>query len=179
MPVPGSEGALSSPDTLDMLKRDRFELLSAYLDSEVTAAERRQVEEWLSTDPAVQRLYARLLKLRQGFRMMPTPAPTQSVEQTMEQVFDRVDRRPKLTVLLGGAGAAIAALFLGVVSTVLPGEQSPEPQVAQQPSKPAVAPEVMMIALDRPVVNIPKTPVSNPSLNKKVDSPTSNQETVR
>jgi len=27
-----------------MLKRDRFELLSAYLDGEVTAAERQQVE---------------------------------------------------------------------------------------------------------------------------------------
>jgi len=29
---------------MDMLKRDRFELLSAYLDGEVTAAERQQVE---------------------------------------------------------------------------------------------------------------------------------------
>jgi len=31
---------------MDMLKRDRFELLSAYLDGEVTAAQRQQVEDW-------------------------------------------------------------------------------------------------------------------------------------
>jgi len=43
---------------MDMLKRDRFELLSAYLDGEVTAAQRQQVEDWLGNDPEVQ-LYAR------------------------------------------------------------------------------------------------------------------------
>jgi hypothetical protein len=37
---------------------DRFELLSAYIDGEVTAAERKQVEEWLATDPTVQQLHA-------------------------------------------------------------------------------------------------------------------------
>uniref|UniRef100_A0ACD5GTL5 Anti-sigma factor family protein n=1 Tax=Desertifilum tharense IPPAS B-1220 TaxID=1781255 RepID=A0ACD5GTL5_9CYAN len=41
----------SSMGALDMLKRDRFELLSAYLDGEVTASERQQVENWLDTDP--------------------------------------------------------------------------------------------------------------------------------
>ncbi len=29
---------------MDMYKRDRFELLSAYLDVEVTASQRRQIE---------------------------------------------------------------------------------------------------------------------------------------
>jgi len=38
---------------MDMEKRDCFELLSAYLDGEVTATERRQVEEWLSTDASI------------------------------------------------------------------------------------------------------------------------------
>lgn len=51
---------------IDMVKRDRFELLSAYLDGELTAAERRQVEELLANDQAVKCLYVRLLKLRQG-----------------------------------------------------------------------------------------------------------------
>lgn len=34
------------------LHRDRFELLSAYIDHEVTADERRQVEAWINEDPA-------------------------------------------------------------------------------------------------------------------------------
>lgn len=35
----------------DMEKRDRFELLSAYLDGEVSATERKQVEDWLQPTP--------------------------------------------------------------------------------------------------------------------------------
>jgi hypothetical protein len=49
-----------STGLMDMVKRDRFELLSAYLDGEVTATERKQVEEWLANDASVQCLYARL-----------------------------------------------------------------------------------------------------------------------
>ncbi len=40
-------------------KRDRFELLSAYLDGEVIAAKRQQIEDWLRNDPGVQYLYVR------------------------------------------------------------------------------------------------------------------------
>ncbi len=43
-------------EPMDMYQRDRFELLSAYLDGEVTAAERRQIEQWLATEPEVQSL---------------------------------------------------------------------------------------------------------------------------
>jgi anti-sigma factor RsiW len=55
--------------TMDMHNRNRFELLNAYLDGEVTADERRQIENWLTTDPQVQCLYARALKLRQKWQM--------------------------------------------------------------------------------------------------------------
>jgi hypothetical protein len=151
-------------DTLDVLKRDRFELLSAYLDGEVTAAERKQVEEWLATDPVVQKLYARLLKLRQSLCTLPTPAVEQPIEQTVEQVFARIDRRPKLAVVWGGAGAAVAALFMAAVTGVFSGGHSPAPQIAHSSAEPTttVAPEVMMIALDRPVVNIPKAAIADP-----------------
>ena len=43
-----------------MQKRDCFELLSAYLDGEVTATERKQVEEWFSTDTSVKCLYKKI-----------------------------------------------------------------------------------------------------------------------
>ncbi|MBD2081219.1 zf-HC2 domain-containing protein [Leptolyngbya sp. FACHB-17] len=139
--------------------RDRFELLSAYLDGEVTASERKQVEEWLSTDASVQQLHARLLKLRQAFRSMPAPAPSQPVETTVDQVLAKVDRRPKLRWVWGGA--AIAAAFMGAVSLfsvrqaqfakVNPPQQ-PTVQAQQQPASEVTG--GMMVALDRPVVSI-------------------------
>jgi anti-sigma factor RsiW len=159
-----------------MIKRDRFELLSAYLDGEVTASERKQVEEWLESDPVVQRLYARLLQLRQGIQTMPVPAPTESVEKTVEKVLQRVDRRPKLSLIFGGAAVA-AAVVVGAIASLLSGDNSFSPQFAESPNTPSsveqaqlpntaqpkVSSEALMIALDQPVVQIPKAPVSVPA----------------
>jgi hypothetical protein len=158
---------------MNMQKRDRFELLSAYLDGEVTAAERRQVEDWLTNDPATQRLYGRLLKLRQGLRVMPVPQE-QSTEQTVQQVFARINRRPKMAVAWGGA--AIAAVFIGALSSALPARQSLGPQVAQQYSAPDRTTEkhseALMVALNSPIMEIPKAPVAAPETHL-LDSPSS------
>jgi negative regulator of sigma E activity len=139
--------------TLDMQKRDRFELLSAYLDGEVTAAERRQVQEWLATDPQVQCLYNRLLKVRQALRAIPVPA-SEPVDQTVDQVFAKLDRRPKRMFVWGGA--AIAAIFVGALATMLPGNHPFSPQFAQSP-KPKESGETLTIALNKPLLNIPST----------------------
>jgi len=150
------------------MPRDRFELLSAYLDGEVSAADRRQVEEWLANDPTVQRLHARLLKLRQGLQTMPIPEATQSVQHTVDQVLARVDRRPKRAMVWGGA--AIAALFLGAVGSLTLGNRGSSPQFAQAPqvspqvqaqsTQPDTGAEPLLVALDKPLVAIPKTPVA-------------------
>ena len=164
----------SNSGSLNELQRDRFELLSAYLDGEVTAAERKQVEEWLTHDPVVQHLHSRLLKLRQGFQNLPVPVPERSVQQTVDQVFAQVERKPKLSLVWGGA--AIAALFVGALAWVLPG-QSPLPQVAQSPRTQSVPnqpipknspSEPLLVALDQPLVTLPKNsrpvnPVVSPS----------------
>ena len=143
--------------TLDMQKRDRFELLSAYLDGEVTAAERRQVQEWLDTDPQVQRLYKRLLKLREGLTIMSAPQSV-PVQQTVDAVFAKLDRRRPTRALRWG-GVAIAALFVGALATVLPGRDSFVPQLASSPTPNS---EPLMVALNEPLVNIPKAAVTSP-----------------
>ncbi len=140
---------------VDMLKRDRFELLSAYLDGEVTAEEQRQVEDWLTNDPGVQRLYTRLLNLRQGLRKLPVPSVQQPVEQQVQRVFVRLNRRPKVAFF--GGGAAIAALFIGALPGLLPTPQSIAPQTAQAPQI-ETKPETLMLALNGPPVEIPKAP---------------------
>jgi anti-sigma factor RsiW len=159
-----------STGTMDMVKRDRFELLSAYLDGEVTATERRQVEEWLANDASVQCLYARLLKLRQGLKTLPVPAPTESPEVTAEKVFTRLRRRSRLAWTFGGT--AVAACVISVVSGLLPGNESRTPQLAQKPpvevettptaQTPAAptSPLMVAVALNKPVIEIPKAETS-------------------
>lgn len=139
--------------TLDMQKRDRFELLSAYLDGEVTAAERRQVQEWLATDPQVQCLYNRLLNVRQALRSIPVPS-SEPVDQTVDRVFAKLDRRPKRMFAWGGA--AIAAVFVGALATMLPGHNPFSLQFAQSP-KSKESGETLTIALNKPLVNISTT----------------------
>lgn len=142
---------------VNTIKRDRFELLSAYLDGEVTATERRQVEELLQ-EPEMQRLYTRLMSLRGGFQKMPVPASQMTAEETAKQVFVKLDRRPKQLLLWGGG--AIAAMFIAGVSGLM-GQQSFTPQLAQVPQT-NVSSDGLMIALNSPVIEIPKAPVANP-----------------
>ena len=155
---------------MDMLKRDRFELLSAYLDGEVTAAERKQVEEWLANDPESQRLYDRLLKLRSSFQTIPVPAAQQPVEQTIELVYQRVDRRSRRRAVVW-SGSAIAAVVLGAVSTVLPTRQLL--QIAQSPQQEI---EPLRVALNSPVVEIPKLGIAPPGEESQpIESPQQQQ----
>jgi negative regulator of sigma E activity len=161
-----AEHTNDSTGAMDMVKRDRFELLSAYLDGEVTAAERRQVEEWLSNDPTVQHLYARLLKLRQGLRTLPVPQQT-PVEETVQNVFTRLRRRSRYLMLTGGT--AVAAVFIGAVSGLFTGGESTIPQLAnhsieptQTASAPVSAAQNLMVAINNPVFPIPKTAEATP-----------------
>ncbi|MBE9192344.1 Fis family transcriptional regulator [Gloeocapsopsis crepidinum LEGE 06123] len=142
---------------MDRCQRDRFELLSAFLDGEVTAAERQQVEEWLANDAEIQRLYARLLKLRQGIRTLPIP-PQQPVEQTVQQVFTRIEQRRSRRVAIWG-GTAVAAMFVGALSGIFTGR--PSLQIAGLQPVPEVS-ETLMVAVNSPVIEIPKAAVVAP-----------------
>jgi anti-sigma factor RsiW len=130
--------------------RSRFELLSAYLDGEVTAAERRQVQQWLESDPSIQKLHHRLVKLRRTIRSLPVPAALVPVEETIAQVFIKLNRTRWRRLTLAG-GTAIAAMTLAGLSSIFSQNQSPAPQLVQ--SSP---PEALMVALNKPPIEIPK-----------------------
>jgi Putative zinc-finger len=132
------------------MMRDRFELLSAYLDGEVTAAERRQVDEWLANDPVTKRLYSRLLSMQQAFQAMPVPKAEQSAQELAANVLQRVERKPKRVIVWGGC--AIAALFVAVVSGVAGSRQLFEPQFAKSPANSDS--DGLVVALNEPVVEI-------------------------
>ncbi|MBW4639441.1 MAG: hypothetical protein KME05_14630 [Gloeocapsa sp. UFS-A4-WI-NPMV-4B04] len=114
--------------TMDMHERDRFELLNAYLDGEVTAAERRQIEDWLTTDSAAQCLYSRALELRQKWQIMSPPAQ-QPVASEVKQMFSC---RKKPNAVLWEA-TVLAAVLLGALLGVVPERQSPVLPMAQGP----------------------------------------------
>jgi Anti sigma-E protein RseA, N-terminal domain len=174
-------------DTSIPLPSEKFELLSAYLDGEVSAAERKQVEEWLTSDAELQKTYQQMLALQGGLRSMPA-SPSMPTEQLVSQVMGRLDRQPKRWAW-GSLGAA-AALVIGALSGLLTGNQNGMMQVAQQPkpqlpsievpqpSIPPVAmgsgesvnPKALMIALERPPVEIPVVPGSSKSTPFDEDS---------
>ncbi|AOY79153.1 Fis family transcriptional regulator [Moorena producens JHB] len=153
-----------SAKDMDSLKRDReawptanrFKLISAYVDGEVTSAERSDVQQLLATDPDAKRLYNRLLMLRQAFRTMPVPPTEQPAQELAQQVFSKIDRRRNRRKFVWG-GAALAAMFVGAVSVIVPNGPSPVPQIAESPKA-----EPLRIALNRPLLEIPKAPVSSP-----------------
>ncbi len=157
-----------STGAIDMVKRDRFELLSAYLDGEVTAAERKQVEEWLANDAAVKCLYARLLKLRQSLRTLPVPDSQEPIETTIQRVFARLRRRSQFVWACSGAAVA-AACVIGSISGIIPGGESKTLQLAEQrigepaPTTPVAIPASrLMVALNNPVIEIPKAAIASP-----------------
>ncbi|MEM6451645.1 MAG: zf-HC2 domain-containing protein [Cyanobacteria bacterium P01_D01_bin.105] len=63
-----SEKGTSEKSRLDELttKNEKFELLSAYIDGEVSEEERQKVETWLISDGPLQQHYKAQLKLSQA-----------------------------------------------------------------------------------------------------------------
>lgn len=160
---------------MDMVKRDRFELLSAYLDGEVTATERKQVEEWLVNDQSAKTLYHRLLKLRQSLRTLPIPESQQPVEETVEKVLEKLQRR-RLRLAGFFGGAAIAACAFSALSGIFTGD-SKVIQFASQPvsqpvaTKPNASPKTLMVALNQPVFPISKTEVAPNPVGRQRQTP--------
>jgi hypothetical protein len=150
------------------VENDRFELLSAYIDGEVTVAQKEQVQQWLNEDPSFKQLYQRLLRLNYGFQSLPTPVGTQSHQQITNKVFERIENNRWQKIAFWG-GTAIAALTVGIVSWLLQENKTLIPQMAEQPTsveqkKPIasnqspISEPSLMIAINRPPVPIPKAP---------------------
>jgi anti-sigma factor RsiW len=166
-PKSGKDIHSQDSNEIDSLLRSRFELLSAYLDGEVTAAERRQVQEWLERDGEIQHQYAQLLRLRQVIQSLPLPLERVPVEETIERVFIRLNRfRFRRLVVVGGS--AIAAMAIGALASVFSGSQSPVPQLARSPVTPTVEESPnLMVALNAPPIEIPKPAVAVPTKSIK------------
>jgi anti-sigma factor RsiW len=149
---------------------ERFELLSAYLDGEVTASERKQVEAWLAQDSAFQRQYRQMQNIHMAFPRMPVPS-CQSADALAKGVFDKIDRNRNRKLSWIGGGTAIAATLMAALASLggLFGDNSPQLQFAVNK---ADTPAPLMVALNDPILAMPakgeqliELPMSSPEVN--------------
>ncbi len=129
-----SNGHAPSPEdfpghTGDVLAGDAWdELLSAYLDGEVSAAERVLVENWLARDPAARQTLVELRRLSTALRDLPREAAPPEVQRlAVERTRDMVGpakpaarrsrRREWIAGLTALAATGLMALMLRQSST--------------------------------------------------------------
>lgn len=149
---------MSQHRDLDVTKRDRFELLSAFLDGEVSPDERRLVMKWLADDQETQCLYRRLLSLRRGIQTMGCEElQVNACVNPADVVFTRLNRRFRLTCMAGmtAAAAAVVGVFSGGLNDTM------SPSIGDAHPLPTGPGDSLEIALDHPPIAIPKPAVSS------------------
>lgn len=153
--------SLVSSSQRKKVSTDNFELISAYLDGELSPTDRYQVQKWIDEDPQLKHLYHKLLALQGQIQGLEAPPNQRTVGEITEQVFQSLDRqRLRRRLLLGGS--AIAASCLATITGLIPGLMPSGLRIAQSPNSrelaPDIAPEQVMlaVALNKPAINIPK-----------------------
>jgi anti-sigma factor RsiW len=156
-------------DNFMTIPQERFELLSAYIDGEVSESEEQLVELWLSDDVNFRHIYQQQLKLRQLLIDLPVPVAVNSsgkaeTELMIDRVFAQIDKRSQRRKWkLAGIGIAIAAV-VGVLGSMFTFNSSPQfspvsnsiSNSVKIKSPAPVAEEPVLIAMEEPLVPLPK-----------------------
>jgi anti-sigma factor RsiW len=156
-------------DNFDGALGERFELLSAYLDGEVTASERQQVQAWLASDPTFANQYRQMQRMQQAISAIPVPSSDKSATQLADAVFTKIEHRRTRHKLRWIGGGAIAATLMTALAGLggLFGTNNSQLQMANKANTPAP----LMVALNDPILSIPmknegmQVPTSLPEVN--------------
>jgi predicted anti-sigma-YlaC factor YlaD len=157
--------ALEIKAMLDVLDNgaEKFELLSAYLDEEVTSAERKQVELWLQEDASFKAMYTKMRGMHTAIEQMPLPPAAVPVNQFADEIFAKIDQRRqfKLLKMFGGACAAGLVAAGAVLTATFQGShqqmqmaKSVLPTVVPNSLSISVKPTPLMVALNDSIVQI-------------------------
>ena len=156
-------------ERFDTVLDERFELLSAYLDGEVTPSERKQVEALLASDAAFQRQYRQMQNIHQALPQITVPS-SQSAQALSAGVFAKLDRNRNRKLAWIGGGTAIAATLVAAVAG-LGGLFGGDNQLQFAANK-ANTPAPLMVALNDPILAMPakgeqviELPMSSPEVN--------------
>ncbi|ELS04943.1 hypothetical protein Xen7305DRAFT_00046790 [Xenococcus sp. PCC 7305] len=150
---------LDGQDTED----DCFELLSAYIDGEATAAERQRVQQLLDNDPEIKKTYIQLLKLQGGMQNMSVPVTREIPSDLLSQkVFAEVDRALNRQKLFFWGGGVILTTILAAIAGIFPNFNSPSLKLVESQIEETIPQSVMVaVTLNQPTVTIPKAAISN------------------
>jgi ferric-dicitrate binding protein FerR (iron transport regulator) len=147
----------SEDDAKFLPEGERFELLSAYIDNQVTSTERKQVEQWLDTDREFKKMYLHLLQLEQSIKNVPIKSVT-STDDMCTKVFAKIDRQRRnrqirLTLSLGCL--AILGLIIYVPRQFSDLHSTDSAFEIKQG-------ESLTIALNHPIIQLPQSPLKQP-----------------
>lgn len=152
---------------------DRFELLSAYVDGELSPSQRHQVQAWIDQDPQVKAVYNQLSTLQRQIQALKAPSSQKTVQEIANQVFETVANRRRQHRLRLGL-SAIAVSCLATITSLIPGVipsfkmaqsidgnfnsvsqlNSSQARLDSQPQEPHAV--MLAVALNKPAINIPK-----------------------
>ncbi len=137
------------------LPSERFELLSAYLDGEVTSQERQLVQEWIDHDPHLKQTYLNLLRLQRGIPHIPVSASISSTELS-RRVLAQVKREDRSRRYWHWGGVVAATAVAAMVSW-FSGGPSPFNSLWQTAQVESESEETLVIALNQPLFELPTT----------------------
>jgi anti-sigma factor RsiW len=145
---------------------DCFELLSAYIDGELSPSDKHQVQTWLDQDPKIKHLYTQLLALQGQIQHSVAPPSKKSVPEITVGVFQTIERRRRRCQLIWGS-SAIAASVLAIISGMIPGISPLSGLKMAEVKSPANSSAVMLaVAVNKPAIDIPQAandyPVQTP-----------------
>ncbi len=125
----------------------RFELLSAYVDGEVTSQESKAIEYWLDTEPDFNKLYKTLLRIKRETCIISTPINIKSKSVLSQDIFNKIDcqQRKKFNTILGSLGTMVM-----IFGTIWLQDGFALRRYVQKNDN-----QALTIALNRPVLEIP------------------------
>ena len=132
--------------------QERFELLSAYVDNEVTSTEKGQVEQWLQDDPSYRHQYQQLLKVKRLLQDLPVPSSIKT-EYLVDQVFTKIAKRSQRKLALGGVIMALVLSTFGALVSTNDRWKVADESVNKE--------EQLILAMEEPIIPMPQTLIKN------------------
>lgn len=130
---------------------DRFELLSAYIDGELSVTDKNLVQTWLNEDPQLRKLHCQLLALQGQIQHSTVPSSEKSTAEITTAVFESLDRQRHRRRLVWGGSAIVASLLAAL--SLIPG--SSQWRMAES-GEDRATPVMLAVALNKPAIDIPK-----------------------
>jgi anti-sigma factor RsiW len=123
--------------------QQRFELLSAYIDQEVNASEKLQVEQWLKSDSSYHHQYQQLLQVKKLLLDLPAP----NSECQVNKVITKITLRSQRKIAVGITAIALVIASFGSAFTAY------RWKVAEDSSRE----EQLILAMEEPIVPMPES----------------------